>query len=334
MSPAAAFRTALLILVLAGPAWGQTPPPSPPAASSAAPSADVQAEDQDAQHEIEIIGHLPGPALWRVSTPTSELWIIGLAGPVPKRMPWDTRRVEAALTGARELVIPPGASISILDIAGLLLDPFHRYHYPGGQTLRGAMTPQVREQFETTASALGQDPAHYDHWRPLIASIALLADAQKHDALNPEGPQKTLMQLARAKNVPTRRLANYSLGELVRAFNNASPDAADTCLALVLDLVPRLPALSARIGDAWAHGDVDGARQGQAEITSDRCFTAVPGMQKLQDKMTQDWAKGLAQTLQKPGKTVLAIDMDSLTRSGGLLDQLRAQGLDVTGKTY
>ena len=326
MSPAAVLRTALLILALAGPAWSQTTPPPEPATAAA--------DSQDVQHEIEIIAHLPGPALWRVSTPKSELWIVGLAGPVPKRLQWDTRRIEAALEGSRELVIPPGASIGLLDVAGLLFDPSHRYHYPGGQTLRGQMTPQMRERFETAAASVGQDPAHYDHWRPMVAAIALLSDAQKHDALNAEGPQKTLMQLARARGTTTLRLTKYSLGELIKALNSGGPDAADTCLALVVDLVPRLPGLSARMGEAWAKGDLEATRAGRAEITSDRCFTATPGLQQLQDRMTADWAKGLAQTLNKPGKTVLAVDMESLTRPGGLLDQLRAQGLDVTGRAY
>ncbi|HVY33902.1 MAG TPA: TraB/GumN family protein [Caulobacteraceae bacterium] len=326
MSPAAVLRTALLILALAGPAWSQTAPAPDPATASA--------DGEDVQHEIEIIAHLPGPALWRVSTPKSELWIIGLVGPVSKRLQWDTRRVEAALDGARELVIPPGANIGLLDIAGLLLDPFHRYHYPGGQTLRGTMSPDLRARFEAAASAVGQDPAHYDHWRPLITAIALLSDAQKHDALNAEGPQKTLMNLARAKKVPFRRLTNYSVGELLRAFSDAGPAASDTCLSMVVDLIPRLPNYSVRIGEAWAHGDVETARAGRTEITSDQCLTAVPGVQKLQDRVMADWAKGLAQTLSKPGKTVLAIDIETLTRPGGLLDQLRAQGLDVTGRAY
>jgi uncharacterized protein YbaP (TraB family) len=253
---------------------------------------------------------------------------------VPKRLDWDTRRVQAALDGARELVIPPGASVNLFDVAGLLFDPVHRYHYPGGQTLRGNMTPQFRVQFEAAAHAVGQDPAHYDHWRPLVTAIALLSDSQKHAALNPQGPQKTLMQLARAKNVHVRRLANYSMGELLRAFNGAAPDAPDKCLALAVDLTPRLPALSAQLGQVWARGDVEAARAQQAEITSDRCFAAVPGIQRLQDRMTRDWAKGLAQSMARPGKTVLAIDMESLTRDGGLLDQLKAQGLEVTGRAY
>jgi len=332
MSPAALLRNALLIAALAVPAWGQTPSAAPEPAAAASDAA--PADGEDVQHEIDIIAHLPGPALWRVSTPTSELWIVGLAGPVPKRMAWDTRRVETALAGARELVLPPGASINLFDIAGLLLDPSHRYHYPGGQTLRGRLSPEMREKFEAAAQAVGQDPAHYDHWRPMVTAIALLADAQKHDALNPEGPQKALMHLAQAKNVPSRRLTNYGLGELVKALDSGGPEAADTCLNLVVDLIPRLPALSGEMGESWAKGDVAAPRASRAQILSDRCFTATPGLQQMQDRMTADWAKGLAQTLKKPGKTVLAIDMESLTRPGGLLEQLKAQGLDVTGRAY
>lgn len=331
MSPTAVLRNALLILALAGPAWSQTPPAPTP---EAAPATDAQVQGEDDQHEIDIIAHLPGPALWRVSTPSSELWIVGLAGPVPKRMEWDTRRVETALAGARELILPPGASISVFDIAGLLLDPGHHYHYPGGQTLRGSMGPDMRAKFDVAAQELGQDPAHYDHWRPLVAFVALMSDAQKHDALNLEGPQKTLMHLAQAKSVPVRRLSPYSAGAIIGALKDATPADQQKCLALMVDLIPRLPAFSARLGDAWAKGDVDATLAAQAEVASDGCFTAVPGILKLEDRRGQDWAKSLAQTLKKPGKTVLAIDIRSLTRPGGLLEQLKAQGLDVTGRAY
>jgi uncharacterized protein YbaP (TraB family) len=269
-----------------------------------------------------------------VSTPKSELWIVGLAGPTPKRLEWDTRRVEAALDGAHELILPPGASIGMLDMVGLLLDPSHRYHYPGGQTLRGAMSPDQRRKFDAAAASVGQDPAHYDHWRPLVVFIALVADAQKHDGLNMEGPQKTLMHLAEAKKVPTRRLTNYSTGSMIQAFKDASPQDQERCLALAVDMAPRLPAFSARLGEAWAHGQVDAALGDQAEIVSDACFTSTPGFRRLEDRRMQDWAKGLAQTLQQPGKTVLAIDIRSLTSPGGLLEQLKAQGLEVTGRAY
>ncbi len=321
MSALAVLRTALMVLVLAGPAWGQ---------SASAP--DTTADAVDA--EVEIIAHLPGPALWRVTTARSELWIIGMTGPTPKSLAWDMRRFETALSGAQELVIPPGASIGVVEAAGLLFDPARRYHYPGGQTLRGSMNAERRARFEAAARSVGQDPAHYDHWRPLVVSVALLADTQKHDALNAQGPLKTMTNLARARGVRVRRLANYSIGDMLRAFNNAAPDAPDVCLNMTVDLIPRLPAYASQLGQAWARGDVKGTLSGQAEITADRCFIAVPGILKLQDRVMQDWARGLAATLKRPGKTVLAVDMLSLTRPGGLLDQLRAQGLEVTGRAY
>jgi hypothetical protein len=54
----------------------------------------------------------------------------------------------------------------------------------------------------------------------------------------------------------------------------------------------------------------------------------------LRDRMAADWAKELSQALASPGKTVVAADLDTLTRPGGLLQQLKAEGLQVIGPAY
>jgi uncharacterized protein YbaP (TraB family) len=295
---------------------------------------ETQPGEQQLVDTIEIIAHLPGPALWRVSSPTSQLWILGLAGPMPKQASWDMRRVEAALDGARELVIPPATSIGLLDIAGLLLDPNHHYHMPGNQTLRGSLPEPLRARFDESAAALGQNPAHYDHWRPMVAAVAMITDAQKYDALNAQGPQETVMRLAQARKAPVRRLANYKLGDLLRLMSNSRPDAPNACLELAVDLVPHLPTYAQNIADAWARGDVAAERRAEAQMGTEACFEAAPGVAQYRNKVAQDWAKDLSGALAKPGKTVVAVDMESLTRKGGLLDQMQAQGLEVVGPTY
>ena len=307
-----------LVLALAAPVAAQEP----------------QTGDQQLIDTIEIIAHLPGPALWRVSSPTSQLWILGLAGPAPKQQSWDMRRVGAALDGARELVIPPATSIGLFDVAGLLLDPNHHYHMPANQTLSASLPEPLRTRFEDSAAALGQKPAHYDHWRPMVAAVAIVSDAQKYDQLNPEGPQKTVMGLAEARKVPVRRLANYKLGDLLRLISESSPQAPNACLALAVDLVPHLPSFAQNIADAWARGDVAAERQAEAQMGTEACFEAAPGVAQYRNRVAQDWAKDLAASLAKPGKTVVAVDMESLTRKGGLLDQMQAQGLDVIGPAY
>ena len=57
-------------------------------------------------------------------------------------------------------------------------------------------------------------------------------------------------------------------------------------------------------------------------------------MAAFRNRAAADWAKELGQALAAPGKTVVAIDLDDLTRKGGLLDQLKVQGLEVIGPNY
>ena len=63
------------------------------------------------------------------------------------------------------------------------------------------------------------------------------------------------------------------------------------------------------------------------------CLDAAPGAASFRDRAAADWAKELGRVLASPGKTVVAVDLDNLARKGGLLDPLKAQGLEVVGRT-
>ena len=92
--------------------------------------------------EVAIIARLPGPALWRVSTPTSQIWLIAMPPQVPQDFQWDQRRVETALTGAREMVLPPGFTVGLMGGVSLMaFDSRHLIHMPPGQTVRSRMPP-------------------------------------------------------------------------------------------------------------------------------------------------------------------------------------------------
>ncbi|MGZ3275074.1 MAG: TraB/GumN family protein [Caulobacteraceae bacterium] len=314
LTPAALALAASLAMPQAAPAQEQ--PPSPAALVE----------------EVEVIARLPGPALWRVSTPTSQLWIIGLPGALPKGFTWDDRRVATALDGARELVLPPAATGGLGDLFSILVDPGHVLHLPPGKTVRSDLPPALVDRFEAAARSVGQNPSHYDHWRPVLAALLLMSDANRHYRLS--GPTMRVAALAKSRKVKPRPLANYKAMDLVRGLAATPTQAAQACMALAADAVERMPADTPRRAAAWAIGDLKALKTIDDAASGEACLDAAPAVVALRDRAAADWAKELGRALTSPGKTVAAIDLGNLTRKGGLLDQLKAQGLDVIGPTY
>ena len=72
-------------------------------AEAQAPAADEPLE------EVVVTGEFPGPGMWRVTRAGDaaghELWIVGDPPPLPKRMKWKSRDVEAVALRAQEILL-------------------------------------------------------------------------------------------------------------------------------------------------------------------------------------------------------------------------------------
>jgi uncharacterized protein YbaP (TraB family) len=303
-----------------------------PAQSSQPPSDAAEPPTYTLVEEVEVIGRLPGPALWRVSTPTSQLWIVGMVGQVPKGYAWDNRRVVVALDGARELILPPGILGGVSNTE-MVADPNHLFHLPTGETVRGDLPPALAARLEAAVTAIGQKPDQYDHWRPVLSALTLSSAGPSHYGYAPQ--ILSIAGLARSHRIKVRSLANYAKGgDLIRDLAAAPPAAAQTCMTLAVQNLERLPADGPRRAAAWATGDLKTLRAMSDFRDMEPCFDAVPGTATMRDRAAADWARELGKVLVTPGKTVVAVNLDDLTRKGGLLDQLKAQGLDVIGPDY
>jgi uncharacterized protein YbaP (TraB family) len=299
--------------------------PQPAPAQDAPPSPAALVE------EVEVIARLPGPALWRVSTPTSQLWILGMARSLPKDFQWDDRRLVAALDGARELVLPPVATAGLGDAFSIVVDPDHVRHLPSGKTMRGDLPPALATRWEAAARSIDRDPAHYDHWRPVPAALMLASDGNNHYGLV-GNPMARLLALAKDRRVKLRQLAAYKATDLLHSLMAPSDEAAQACVALAADIVEHLPVDGPRRATAWATGDLKTLKMVGDGLGT--CRDAAPASAAFRARAAADWAMELGHALAAPGKTVVAVDLDDLIGKGGLLDQLKAQGLEVIGPAY
>jgi hypothetical protein len=57
--------------------------------------------------EILVTGERPGPAMWRVSNGTHDLWILATLVPLPRHMTWRSHAVENRIALSQVVLAPP-----------------------------------------------------------------------------------------------------------------------------------------------------------------------------------------------------------------------------------
>ena len=64
--------------------------------------------------EVVVSGEFPGPGMWKVTRANGDghvLWIVSDPPPLPKRMKWKSKDVEAVAIGAQEILRDSGVSM-------------------------------------------------------------------------------------------------------------------------------------------------------------------------------------------------------------------------------
>ena len=99
-----------------------------------------------------MTGEYPGPGMWKVTRADDAdghvLWIVGEPPPLPKRMKWKSKDVEAVALGAQE----------ILRDSAVSMEPDEKIGFFRGMTLLPAMlegAPQSRRR-QTRGPAAGR----------------------------------------------------------------------------------------------------------------------------------------------------------------------------------
>jgi len=321
---------AVVIGLMCGSAHAQssTPPPSPwangpPPWASTAPKG-----ESTVVQELEIVKHLPGPALWRVTRGDSEVIIVGSLQPLPHLLVWDTTRISNALDGATALLLPPEPKFSVLDSVSLF---FNRGAFElHGQTLSQALPPSERARYEHVLALLHAKPDKYEHMKPAVAGGFLIGDWRRAAGLSDAKPISTIEKLAETDHVPIRHIGDFDAAPFAKIIAQMSPSADLACFDAAMDDIDRESAKAPANAKAWANADLKAIGQSYTISVFDRCLMQSPSVQGLLERGMTQGMQAIEQALQHPGKTVAIIDLNFLLRPNGVLDRLKARGDVIT----
>ena len=280
--------------------------------------------------ELEVVARPPGPAMWRVRRGGSEVVILGAVSPLPQSLQWDQAQVGRALDGARQLLTPPEAQISLFDGPGAALQ-FVRLR--ALTPLDRRTPPPLYARVLAAARIAHADPKKLNGWRPGAAGGWLLADFYQAAGLSLAKPASTVVRLAKARRVPVRPILRVSGAPFLSSFAHMDEAAQLRCLEAAVDEVDWQAAHARPAAEAWARGRVEQARAQRSHALWSSCLESLPSVRALQDRGVAQAFTAMEAALSQPGRTVAVVDLRYLDTQNGLLDRLRAAGAQVDSPT-
>ena len=278
---------------------------------------------------IDVIKHLPGPALGKVTKGDAQVIILGAATPLPHLLAWDTLRLEHALDGADALYLEPRPSLSPLELVKLAVDrgPLQLNR---GQTLQSVLPAAEKARYLRLLVSIHAKPQAYDSWKPAVAGLLLISDWRRAAGLSEGKPATTVTHLAEDAHVPVRYVGDFRLDPYVATVARLSAADNVACFAAAMNDVDQEAAHVRAMADAWAKADLKtvGATYKASLLTG--CLQRIPSVQALLDRGTEQGVQTIEAALVKPGKSVAVIDLNFLLRPDGVLDRLKAQGAVIS----
>ena len=279
--------------------------------------------------EVVVTAIRTGAPVWRVRSSTGTLVLVGAINDVAAGTDWRPAALAETVGQADRVMFPQmvGVSLSPFSMIGYLAKWKRRARLPQGQSLSGMIGRADSERLRRLA-AQGLVPADFERWHPLHLSFNMQDRLRKRTGLM-EDPNTTVSRAAskfKVARVPIGRTAARPLADTL--FRSQPADHLPCLRATIAATESGPEGLRARSRD-WAGKRVQAALAAPSQQLSGSCWPTNTASVDL------PYLAGTARrTLAQQGTTLAVVNLDMLARSGGLLDTLRAGGLQVDGPAW
>jgi hypothetical protein len=302
----------LALALLASPAQAQSAPP-------------VSTDEQ----EVVVTAIRAGAPVWRVRSGSSMLVMVGAIDNVAAGTDWRPAALAETVRRSNRVMFPQMVAVSVNPFAmvGYLAKWKRRAKLPKGESLATMLGPAETARLARLA-AQGLAPADFDRWHPLHLAFNMGDRLRKKTGLM-EAATTTVARAGSKHKVARVPLERTAARLLVDDVFNSKPADHLPCLSAVIAAVEAGPeGLRARSRD-WAAKRVRATLASPSQRLQGSCWPA-----NLGPSSPASLAAVARSTLNSSGTTLAVLNLDTLARTGGLLDSLSSAGHQVEGPAW
>jgi uncharacterized protein YbaP (TraB family) len=308
------------------------------AGGSPAPESPVQ----ETLEEVVVSGEQAGPGLWQVKNGANTLWILGAHSPLPRKMQWRAREVEAVIARSQSVIAPPDVNADIGFFKAMRLVPamLRARSIPDDGTLADVLPANLYARW-TALTLRYPPPRKVERWRPAIAALVLYQEALDAAQLSGRDVVWPVVEKAAKRNdVPIRQpvttLAIKDPKGMINEYAKSDFKAEIGCFeGLVTRMEHDMPLLQNQ-ANAWATGNITPLRRVSTDSPELRCVEVLMGTPRLaamleeaRRKVRLEWLLAFDGALQRNISTLAVVSVSELMAKDGVLQELRLRGYQI-----
>ena len=302
--------------------------------------------------KILVSGEQPGPGMWKVSKGDHVLWIIGTQTPVPQKMIWRAKGLEAIVAQSRQVLREPTAGVSMKQIGyftalTMLPSALQLRKNPDDATLKDIVPADLHARWLVLRDKyidsylINDEEKDIERWRPMFAALELYKNAINKSGLTSASPvwpvvrdaaNKHKVKITEVKFEPTITAPRAALNQL-RSSRLADID----CFAKTIERIETDLATMRIRANAWAAGDIDVIRKLPASDQRGACEAAIReagfmktlGTQDLLTQIENTWLAAAEAALKNDNVALAILPIAQIVSPDGYVAKLRARGYVV-----
>lgn len=294
-------------------------------AASAAPVA-APVDDEAA---IVVTARRTGIPVWRVRNGNATIVLVGTIPDIPQGTKWDASALNAAIGQSRRVLFPQTVQLTANRVgADWWMDRWRKQaKLTAGQTVSALVDPDTKARL-TRLAATNRIARDWDTVHPLHLALKMQADLRDSTPMAPSADVAVEGAIKQHKvyRVPFARVDATPVMDRLFA---SKPREHVACLTATLAVIEAGPGELRRRSKAWADRNVPATIASPVQSIETACWPANAG-KTIEPNLYAE----VTRSLKRKGTTLAVINLDTLARTGGLLDQLSATGMTIDGPAW
>ena len=286
-------------------------------------------ESADEAPDIVVEARRSGAPMWEVLKGDSTVLLVGEIAEIPKITPWQPDRLAAATRRADRVIlelkptVSPGVIFKAMFKLGALIN------LPKKTVSSDYLSPDLQARLTALERAYGKS---YERRSFMLTARDLLNRRLDFDRNTTTDVTDIVKRTAQQAQIPTRPVGKVKGGDMLNSLLAAPPGDHIPCLAAAMTAVEAGPEIIAQRGDAWTRFDVPAVMASPLEIALGSCWPWTDV--KFGPELRGLWIGEIGRSLDQRGVTLAVVPLRVLAEDGGLLDQLKARGLEIEGPAW